>query len=130
MAIACGCHTASLCPHFSACIPSADVCVCARVQYIWPVLIRWFMSPCSSDSCILCMRHFMTHCSVKRTLQIVLTTHICACGHTYENLHIIAHRYCSPSVSTTQQLQEAFTVCFTSSNHCTVLCEVCALCAL
>ena len=59
------------------------------------------------------------------------------------NLHIIAHSKdtgifpvsmhidtAAPLLATTQQLQEAFTVCFTCSSHCLVLRGVCALCAL
>ena len=50
---------------------------------------KWNLIYVSLNDTLLCQASIADHSHY---------TH-CACGHTYENLHSIAHRYCSPNVS-------------------------------
>ena len=131
------------------CVSVSSVCVCVcvggdvlgvgnvtgnalgHVQYIWLVLNQGEVSPCSSDSCVLYASLYGTY-SVKRTLQIVLTTytHTYLCMWTCDNLHLLYctithsyhhHHHSAPMLATTQQLQKVFTVC------CTVITVYCCV---
>ena len=105
----------SVCVHMYVCMASSE-------PMVEPLLIRQLPLICASlYGTLLCQANIADHSYYTR---------VCVYS-TYENLHIIAHiDTAAPVLATVQQLQEAFTVFFTCSNHCLVLCGVCALCAL